>query len=423
MIINCRWAYVKEDNPLDNLEWHDFPEPLESKAEARRYVRAFMSAVQPVIPQMEEGDEHTLRACSLLLIPPPPPGELARRESIPLSLADMAGPDWIKMVRDLASKMSTLPTGFCVSEQQVSSLLKKLERATGIPPCQGCYLPRRGVCICSPPAANFSGWSGGPNTATVEPFPALTGTTATLSTAQWRAPTTSVRATEPRTPPQGGVGIGLRPTTPTASQGSQTGGNHSYAAATLRRQMPAAPAPREAPPSYADTQTADLVQAQEQVMASMANLTAVATPYQPQVFAPPITTAPLRAMGRSSVRLPLQLRLLVESEIKGIALCLWWDVEEGYSVQDPLLPPPLLHHQLAVDQHPVNSPQEAPLTLGGPGPSLVPPKDLDLLDLALDGIEVDPHNEGHTLQRNPLPVEARAGARTHNAFSCTTLAS
>ena len=210
MVINCRWAYVKEANPLDNLDWHDFPEPLESKAEARKYVRAFMSAVQPVIPQMEEGDEHTLRACSLLLILPPPPGELVRRESIPLSLADMAGPDWIKMVRDLASKMSTLLTGFCVSEQQVSSLLKKLERATGVPSCRGCHHPRR-VCICAPPATEFSGWSGGPNTATVEPFPVLTRTTATLSMAQGRAPTASVRATESRTPPQGAVGTGLRP--------------------------------------------------------------------------------------------------------------------------------------------------------------------------------------------------------------------
>ena len=183
MTVNCRWAYVKEANPLEHLEWQDFPEPLESKAEAKKYVRAFMSAVQPVIPQMEEGDEHTLRACSLLLIPPPPPGEMARRMSIPLSLADLAGPDWIKMIRDLASRMSTLPAGFCVSEQQVTSLLKKLERATGMPPCLGCYHPRR-VCVCTPPAANFSGWSGGPGVAAVESFPALTSTTATLSTAQ-----------------------------------------------------------------------------------------------------------------------------------------------------------------------------------------------------------------------------------------------
>ena len=254
-----------------------------------------MTAVQPIIPQMEEGDEHTLRACSLLLIPPPPPGELVRRESIPLSLADMAGPDWIKMVRDLASRMSTLPTGFCVSEQQISSLLKKLERATRMPPCRGCHHPRR-VCICTPPTANFSGWSGGPNTATVEPFPALTRTTATLSMAQGRAPTASVRATEPRTPPQGAVGTGLRPSrpaTPTASQGSQTEGNHSYAATTLRRQQPVTPSPQEAPPSYDETWSADIAEVQEDLMASMANLTAVATPYRQQVFAPPTTTAPL----------------------------------------------------------------------------------------------------------------------------------
>ena len=146
MVFNCRWAYVKEANPLENLDWPDFPESLELKAEAQRYVRAFMTAVQPIIPQMEDGDEHTLRACSLLLILPLPPGELVRRESVPLSLSNMADPDWIKMVRDLALRMSTLPQGFSVSDQQVSSLLKKLERATGLPPCRGCHHPWR-VCI------------------------------------------------------------------------------------------------------------------------------------------------------------------------------------------------------------------------------------------------------------------------------------
>ena len=348
MTVNCRWAYIKEANPLDHLEWQDFPEPLESKAEARRYVRAFMSAVQPVIPQMEEGDEHTLRACSLLLIPPPPPGEMARRMSIPLSLADLAGPDWIKMIRDLASRMSTLPAGFSVSEQQVASLLKKLERATGMPPCRGCYHPRR-VCICTPPAANFSGWSGGPGVAAVESFPALTRTTATLSTAQGRASTTSVRATEPRAPPQGAVGTGLRLTTPTASQGSQTGGSHSYAAMTGRRQQPTAPPSQDTPPSYAETRSSDLRRAQEDLMASMANLTAVATPYHQQVFVPPTTTAPVHALGRSSVRLPPLLRLLVESEIKGIDPWLQWDVGEESLDLDPLQPPPLPHHPLVVN--------------------------------------------------------------------------
>ena len=228
-------------------------------------------------PRWEKEDEHTLRACSLLLIPPPPPGELVRRESIPLSLADMAGPDWIKMVRDLASRMSTLPTGFCVSEQQVSSLLKKLERATGVPACRGCHYPRR-VCNCAlSQPQSFSGWSGGPNTATVEPFPTLTRTTATMSMAQGgSAPTTSVRATVPRTPPQGAVGISLRPSrpaTPTVNQGSQTETTPSYAATASRSRLPAGPSSQEAPPSYAETRTADLAHAQRELMTSMANLT------------------------------------------------------------------------------------------------------------------------------------------------------
>ena len=122
----------------------------------------------------------------------------------------------------------------------------------------------------------------------------------TMSTAQGRALMASVRATEPRAPPQGAVGVGLRPSrlaTPTASQGSQTEESSSYATMASRRQQPTAPPSGEAPPSYAETRTADLAHAQQELMASMANLTAVANPYRQQVFAPPTTTAPLRGTG------------------------------------------------------------------------------------------------------------------------------
>ena len=161
--MNCRWAYVKEANPDKDLEFLDFPEPLEMKAEACKYVRAFTNAVQPVIINMSDGDEHVLRAYSLLLIPPPPPGTKYRIKSMPLSLAEKATPEWTKLVQDLASQMEVLPMGFSVTEQQMSSLLAKLERATGHPSCDTCRYPRR-KCVCasggSAPAPHES-WSEG----------------------------------------------------------------------------------------------------------------------------------------------------------------------------------------------------------------------------------------------------------------------
>ena len=97
------------------------------KAEARKYVRAFTSTVQPVIFNMSDGDKHVLCACSLLLISPPPPGTKYRAKGMPISLAEIATLEWINLVQDLASQMEVLPMGFSVTEQQMSSLLAKLE--------------------------------------------------------------------------------------------------------------------------------------------------------------------------------------------------------------------------------------------------------------------------------------------------------
>ena len=174
------------------------------KAEARKYIRAFTSAVQPVIINMNDGDEHVLRACSLLLIPPPPPGVKHRVKSIPMSLAEIATPDWIKLVQDLASQMEALPRGFSITEQQMSSLLAKLEWATGHPSCDTCRYPRK-RCVCTSgdstpmPPKNWSGGTGTSSTYNQE-YPLPTRGTTTVSVSQSRAPANTVMA-----PPQGVV--------------------------------------------------------------------------------------------------------------------------------------------------------------------------------------------------------------------------
>ena len=145
-----------------------------------------------------------LRACSLLLIPPPPPGVKYRVKSIPMSLAEIAAPDWTKLVQDLASHMEALPMGFCVTEQQMSSLLAKLERATGHPSCSTCQYPRR-RCLCASGGSTLVSHSSWSNVVSVDTsyereYPPPTRSTTTMSFSQSRAPAHMVTA-----PPQGVV--------------------------------------------------------------------------------------------------------------------------------------------------------------------------------------------------------------------------
>ena len=50
----------------------DFPSALEDEAKAKKYVSAFQSALNPMLRELVDGDEHIMRACSLLAILPPP---------------------------------------------------------------------------------------------------------------------------------------------------------------------------------------------------------------------------------------------------------------------------------------------------------------------------------------------------------------
>ena len=118
-----------------------------------------------------------------------------------------AAPEWIKMVQDLASQMEALPLGFSVTERQMSSLLAKLEQATGHPSCDTCRYPRR-RCVCASGGSTLS-TSRKLGAAKLGPaqvmhsnqdYPLLTRGTTTVSVSQSRAPASTVAA-----PPQGVV--------------------------------------------------------------------------------------------------------------------------------------------------------------------------------------------------------------------------
>ena len=71
----------------------DFPSALEDQVEAKKYASAFHLALNPMLKELVEGDEHIMRACSLLAILPPPPGTLLRHLKTPMDLSAIRLPE------------------------------------------------------------------------------------------------------------------------------------------------------------------------------------------------------------------------------------------------------------------------------------------------------------------------------------------
>ena len=104
--------------------------------------------LNPVLRELVDGDEHIMRACSLLAIPPPPPGTSLRHLEIPMDLTAMRLPDWVNKIRDLATGIVMLPPTFMVTGMVIqSSVLPKLERVSGVKACRFCLHPHT-VCGC-----------------------------------------------------------------------------------------------------------------------------------------------------------------------------------------------------------------------------------------------------------------------------------
>ena len=116
-------------NMYGKTNWEkDFPSALEDQVEAKKYVSTFHSALNPVLRELVDGDEHIMRACSLLAIPPPPPGTSLRHLEIPMALTAMRLPDWVNKIQDLATGMVMLPPTFVVTGMVIqSSVLPKVE--------------------------------------------------------------------------------------------------------------------------------------------------------------------------------------------------------------------------------------------------------------------------------------------------------
>ena len=248
---------------------------------------------------MSDGDEHVLRACSLLLIPPPPPGTKYHIKSMPMALAEKAIPEWTKLVQDLASQMEALPMGFSITEQQMSSLLAKLERATGHPSCDTCRYPRR-RCVCasggSAPAPHES-WSEetDPSSTYHQEYPLPTRGTTTVSVSQSRAPATTVAA-----PPQGVVSpVRRQPTMEVQGMTHQPflGGSVNYASASLPRAGIRQPGPRSLQRPLQEPFAMDTPVARTPILPGQPQPPRPSMPYQfPTTYTDPI--AYLHAVGQ-----------------------------------------------------------------------------------------------------------------------------
>ena len=274
----------------------DLPSALEDQAEAKKYVSAFHCALNPLLRELVDGDEHIMRACSLLAISPPPPRTLLRHLEIPMDLTTMRLTNSVNNVRDLATGMVMLPPTFLVTGKVIqSSILPKLERVAGVKSCRFCFHPHT-VCGCS----QISAWS---HTSTRQ-TPATATTTHSHDS-------TSVSTSITR-PPPGLLPQGAAAPTSTYSEALALG----QAPPTHMRGVSRPPLSRAVYPSVDPRQTASNPRMeapirQEQPASTQKELR---TPYQQQIQAPVLSThstgvgrgAILEMMRKKSQELELQ---------------------------------------------------------------------------------------------------------------------
>ena len=264
--------------------------------EAKKYVSTFHSALNPVLRELVDGDEHIMRACSLLAILPPPPGTSLRHLEIHMDLTAMRLPDWVNKIRDLAKGMVMLPPTFMVTGMVIqSSMLPKLERVSGVKACRFCLHPNT-LCGCG----QVPSWS---HTSTRQ-------TPATVTTAHSHD-TTSVSASIASPPP------GLLPQGATAPTGTYSKAlTFSQAPQTHMRGVSHLPLPRVGYPSVDPHQMAPTPRREAPIRQECLVTTQnePRTPYQQQVQAPVLSThstgvgrgAILEMMWRKSQELECQ---------------------------------------------------------------------------------------------------------------------
>ena len=141
----CRFEYIKMMHGDASL-WESFPQALERRTGARRYVGAFRAPFQDL--HLAPSQEHALRVCSLLAIPPPPRDPKALPGGVPENLSEDNLSTWADTVQDVATGMIVLQPGTDqIIFPHLVELLTLLESVSRVAFCRQCYLPGS-ACRC-----------------------------------------------------------------------------------------------------------------------------------------------------------------------------------------------------------------------------------------------------------------------------------
>ena len=141
----CRFEYIKMMHGDASL-WESFPQALERRTGARRYVGAFRAPFQDL--RLAPSQEHALRVCSLLAIPPPPPDQKALPGGVPEDLSKDNLSTWANTVQDVATGMIVPQPGTDqIIFPHLVELLTLLESVSRVAFCRQCYLPGS-ACRC-----------------------------------------------------------------------------------------------------------------------------------------------------------------------------------------------------------------------------------------------------------------------------------
>ena len=141
----CRFEYIKMMHGDASL-WESFPQALERRTGARRYVGAFRAPFQDL--RLAPSQEHALRVCSLLAIPPPPRDQKALPGGVPEDLSEDNLSTWANTVQDVATGMIVPQPGTDqIIFPHLVELLTLLESVSRVAFCRQCYLPGS-ACRC-----------------------------------------------------------------------------------------------------------------------------------------------------------------------------------------------------------------------------------------------------------------------------------
>ena len=141
----CRFEYIKMMHGDASL-WESFPQALERRTGARRYVGTFRAPFQDL--RLAPSQEHALRVCSLLAIPPPPRDPKALPGGVPENLSEDNLSTWADTVQDVATGMIVLQPGTDqIIFPHLVELLTLLESVSRVAFCRQCYL-QGSACRC-----------------------------------------------------------------------------------------------------------------------------------------------------------------------------------------------------------------------------------------------------------------------------------